>query len=299
MGLSSSTSNVNTPVHSRTLVKLQQLDYEKEQLRHVDISYPDNSEQLALLDSRMGVMGRLDEECALPKGSEAAYVEKMHKFFVQSPYYEKPARGGVAVKRRSVLPSVASATSKDVGTRACHDRTPRGAWDMHSRSAARDSLLGATLLSRARSLTRRRPLAARARSADKLQFSITHYAGKVTYTAEAWLDKNRGFLQPDLAFLMRTSSNPLLQTLFTTGRQHSKLPTDGKKRETVLSSFRQSLKALSATLLQTSARYIRCVKPNALKVAGHFDGRFIARQLRYTGVSAVVEIQRSGYPISL
>lgn len=32
---------------------------------------------------------------------------------------------------------------------------------------------------------------------------------------------------------------------------------------------------------------------------GRFDGQFISRQLRYTGVSAVVEIQRSGYPISL
>ena len=35
------------------------------------------------------------------------------------------------------------------------------------------------------------------------------------------------------------------------------------------------------------------------KVAGTFDGHFISRQLRYTGVAAVVEIQRSGYPISL
>ena len=41
------------------------------------------------------------------------------------------------------------------------------------------------------------------------------------------------------------------------------------------------------------------LKPNAEMRPGFFDGHFIARQLRYTGVAAVVEIQRSGYPISL
>ena len=36
----------------------------------------------------------LDEGCALPQGSEEAYVEKMHKMHVGSPIYSKPARGG-------------------------------------------------------------------------------------------------------------------------------------------------------------------------------------------------------------
>jgi len=170
----------------------------------------------------------------------------MHKFFSQSPYYEKPPRGGGAVKRRSVLPSAtpASAAGKDL---------------------------------------------------DKVRFSIQHYAGKVTYTAEQWLDKNRGFLQPELSFLLSTSSSSLLSSLFAPSSEAKA----EKGKSTVLSTFRASLRQLSATLLQTSARYVRCIKPNALKVAGKYDGHFVARQLRYTGVAAVVEIQRSGYPISL
>eukprot|EP00322_Chrysochromulina_rotalis_P026702 CAMPEP_0115887378 /NCGR_PEP_ID=MMETSP0287-20121206/31730_1 /TAXON_ID=412157 /ORGANISM="Chrysochromulina rotalis, Strain UIO044" /LENGTH=1428 /DNA_ID=CAMNT_0003343967 /DNA_START=24 /DNA_END=4312 /DNA_ORIENTATION=+ len=228
------------------LIRLQQQDYEREGLQSVQIDFPDNAEQLALLDTRMGVMGLLDEECALPKGSEEAYVEKMHKFFSQSPHYEKPPRGGGKVKRRSVLPSAtpASVAGKDL---------------------------------------------------DKVRFSIMHYAGKVTYTAENWIDKNRGFLQPELAFLLSTSSSSLLSSLFTVTPDSRA----EKSKTTVLSTFRQSLRQLSATLLQTSARYVRCIKPNALKSAGVFDGQFVARQLRYTGVGAVVEIQRSGYPISL
>ena len=67
----------------------------------------------------------------------------------------------------------------------------------------------------------------------------------------------------------------------------------------MLSTFRTSLRQLSNTLMQTSARYVRCIQPNAQKSAGIFNGQFVARQLRYTGVGAVVEIQRSGYPISL
>ena len=233
------------------LVKLQQQDYEREGLQQIEITYPDNAEQLSLLDAKMGVMGLLDEECALPKGSEESYVEKMHARFASSPHYEKPARGKIKAKRRSVVPSAS------------------GAMGSASTATAGKDL-------------------------DVLQFSIAHYAGNVTYTAESWIDKNRGYLAPDLAFLMSTSSSTLLSTLFPRGSGG-----ESKKSSTVLASFRASLRALSSTLLETNARYIRCLKPNASKTAGYFDGHFIARQLRYTGVSAVVEIQRSGYPISL
>ena len=42
-------------------------------------------------------------------------------------------------------------------------------------------------------------------------------------------------------------------------------------------------------MMQTTQQYIRCIKPNGEKRAGYFSGSFISRQLRYTGVSAVVQ----------
>ena len=66
------------------------------------------------------------------------------------------------------------------------------------------------------------------------------------YTADNWLDKNRGFLQPALAFLMSTSSNPLLESLFPVA---TKKDSKDKKGSTLLAGFRASLRALSATLL--------------------------------------------------
>ena len=161
-----------------------------------------------------------------------------------------------------------------------------------------------------------------------LQFSIVHYAGTVIYTAECWLDKNRGHMRPELTFLMTNSDNTLVSSLMRGGgaagggstspdghsngsatslmrNSSSSGARDGDRGvlkrgpATVLAAFRESLRALSATLMQTSARYIRCLKPNSCKSPGYFEGHFIARQLRYTGVSAVVEITRSGYPASL
>ena len=192
------------------LVKLQQQDYEREGIKCAHISFPDNAAQLGMLEAKLGVLGMLDEECALPKGNEEAYVEKMHKQFEASEIYKKPSRGGGGGKRGSVA---------DIGAK---------------------------------------------KDLDKLQFVITHYAGEVMYTAESWLDKNRGFLQPDLAMLMGTSSSKLVEALFPISAE-----SESKKKSTVSSTFRASLKALSATLLQTSARYIRCIKPNLRVTLGH------------------------------
>ena len=52
-------------------------------------------------------------------------------------------------------------------------------------------------------------------------------------------------------------------------------------------------------MLTTSQNYVRCIKPNGIRKPDAFDGHFVLRQLRYTGVGAVVAIQRSGYPISM
>ena len=196
----------------------------------------------------------LDEECALPKGSDEDYVEKLHTAFDKNELYSKPKRGG---KR--------SESKEDLG-----------------------------------------------KEFDRLQFIMTHYAGEVRYTALNWLDKNRGFVNPEITVCMCSSKSELLVELFQSKEEAAASPDKSKglrtkggrgggavKKPTVGSKFRASLRSLSTTLLQTSARYIRCVKPNAAKKAGHFDGQFCSRQLAYTGVSAVVTIQRSGYPVTL
>ena len=66
---------------------------------------------------------------------------------------------------------------------------------------------------------------------------------------------------------------------------------------TVGYAYRASLRALSDTMAATNQHYIRCLKPNMQKQPMLFHGDVMSRQLAYTGCSAVVQIQRSGYPV--
>jgi len=128
---------------------------------------------------------------------------------------------------------------------------------------------------------------------DRMSFVVVHFAEPVCYTAEGWLDKNRGYLHPDVAYVLTQSDSALIREIFPMS------VLDVAKKSTVGALFRKSLRSLSATMLTTSQNYVRCIKPNGKKVPDNFDGHFSLRQLRYTGVASVVQIQRSGYPISM
>jgi myosin heavy subunit len=54
---------------------------------------------------------------------------------------------------------------------------------------------------------------------------------------------------------------------------------------------------LMYTLNSTSPHFIRCFKPNELKVCDNFDAHFVVRQLRYLGIKEVVNIRQRGYPL--
>ncbi|EOD19243.1 hypothetical protein EMIHUDRAFT_75491, partial [Emiliania huxleyi CCMP1516] len=219
---------------TNSIIKRQQDEWKREGVACAHISFPDNTAQIELLDSKGGVMALLDEECTVPKGSDEGYVSKMHNAF-KSELYSKPRRG-------------------------------KGA-NLHGKATSAKF--------------------------DKLQFIFRHYAGEVQYTANRWLEKNRGTLHPDLPKLLASSSRPLLAALFA-----ERAASDETKRATVGASFRASLRALSETMAATKQHFIRCIKPNMQQRCDDFNGQVVSRQLRYTGVAAVVEIQRSGYPIS-
>jgi len=64
---------------------------------------------------------------------------------------------------------------------------------------------------------------------DQCIFSIRHYAGKVTYDASLFLEKNRNFLPPEVVEVFRQSDNSIVQFLFQcpltkTGNLFSKGP---------------------------------------------------------------------------
>ena len=98
------------------LVKLRVLEYEREGVPVAEIDFPDNEAQLALIDGKsLGIFAALDDECSVPKGADAGFVEKMHELFAKgkphaSPVYDqlRRAKGGVLAgeKTGKELPSL-------------------------------------------------------------------------------------------------------------------------------------------------------------------------------------------------
>jgi hypothetical protein len=86
---------------------------------------------------------------------------------------------------------------------------------------------------------------------DSLNFVVMHFAEAVQYTAIGWLDKNRGYLHPDVAYVLTQSDSALMRELFPMSI------LDVSKKATVGALFRKSLRSLSATMLTTAQNYVR------------------------------------------
>lgn len=67
---------------------------------------------------------------------------------------------------------------------------------------------------------------------DAICFAIHHFAGRVVYQADGFLEKNRNFLPPEVVQLMRQSQYDIIRFLFQcpitkTGNLYSPLHGDG------------------------------------------------------------------------
>ena len=87
---------------------------------------------------------------------------------------------------------------------------------------------------------------------SKVEFTLKHYAGPVTYTTIAFVDKNKDTLSDDLTDLIKASNSVLLQGLFVpkeTPETPKKAAGPGKRRtnnETVTSKFKSQVPFLTA-----------------------------------------------------
>ncbi|KAI4886741.1 hypothetical protein NFI96_015752 [Prochilodus magdalenae] len=167
----------------------------------------------------------------------------------------------------------------------------------------------------------------------ELSFGIQHYAGKVLYSVNGFLEKNRDTLPADIVVVLRTSENKLLQQLFSspltktgnlatsrarvTAASRSLPPqlsagrskvnvdtmemmrhpdeTTNMRRQTVASYFRYSLMDLLSKMVVGTPHFVRCIKPNDDRQALCFSKERVLVQLRYTGILETVNIRRQGY----
>lgn len=129
---------------------------------------------------------------------------------------------------------------------------------------------------------------------SETDFTISHYAGKVTYQTDSFLEKNRDYIVAEHCNLLSSSRCPLVSGLFTSLPEESL--RSSYKFSSVASRFKQQLQALMETLSSTEPHYVRCVKPNSVNRPQLFENQSVLHQLRCGGVLEAVRISLAGYP---
>uniref|UniRef100_A0A4W5MIN2 Myosin VA n=1 Tax=Hucho hucho TaxID=62062 RepID=A0A4W5MIN2_9TELE len=148
-------------------------------------------------------------------------------------------------------------------------------------------------------------------------FIIQHFADKVQYQCDGFLEKNKDTVNEEQINVLKASKLDLLVELFQDGEKvtspsgtapggRTRLSVKPKEirpgasskehKKTVGCQFRNSLAMLMETLNATTPHYVRCIKPNDLKFPFTFDPKRAVQQLRACGVLETIRISAAGFP---
>jgi len=131
---------------------------------------------------------------------------------------------------------------------------------------------------------------------------IQHYAGRVEYTVNQFIEKNNDQLNPDICEAFENSKNKLIKLLF----KKKEDPKDkGKKdagpnkiqTDSLSKQFKKQLDELLKMLNLSNPRYVKCIKPNTHKKQGIFESIDVNRQLLSAGVLESIKIRKQGYSV--
>jgi myosin-5 len=149
---------------------------------------------------------------------------------------------------------------------------------------------------------------------NRKEFGIHHFAGKVMYDSEGFVSSNQDTLPTDLAACAAKCTNEIIRDHLNNetcnnmaekdepSSSKSKGPARAKSNlvaPTVWTKYKGQLTKLMTMLKKTNSRYIRCVKPNALKKPSIMQHLTTIEQLRCAGVVAAVTLSRSAFPNQL
>uniref|UniRef100_A0A8C5MR20 Unconventional myosin-Va n=1 Tax=Leptobrachium leishanense TaxID=445787 RepID=A0A8C5MR20_9ANUR len=154
---------------------------------------------------------------------------------------------------------------------------------------------------------------------SNVAFIIKHFADKVEYQCEGFLEKNKDTVFEEQIKVLKSSKFKILTELFEgektasptsatpsgrtllsrTGLRSVKPKVEQSSKEhkkTVGHQFRNSLQLLMETLNATTPHYVRCIKPNDFKYPFTFDSKRAVQQLRACGVLETIRISAAGFP---
>lgn len=201
--------------------KMEQEEYEKEQINWSYIEFVDNQDVLDLIEKKPGgIIALLDEACMFPKSTHETFAQKLYQTFAKNKRFIKP-------------------------------------------------------------------------KLSRTNFTISHYAGEVTYMADLFLDKNKDYVVAEHQDLLTASKCSFVAGLFPPLPEES---SKSSKFSSIGSRFKLQLQSLMETLSSTEPHYIRCVKPNNELKPAIFENLNVIQQLRCGGVLEAIRISCAGYP---
>lgn len=141
-------------------------------------------------------------------------------------------------------------------------------------------------------------------------FVIHHFADRVVYQCEGFLEKNKDTVNEEQINVLKSSKLALLLELFEEDKvldsnskdtcSRAKMPRANQSfrehKKSVGLQFRNSLHLLMETLNATTPHYVRCIKPNDLKSPFMMNPSRAAQQLRACGVLETIRISAAGFP---
>ncbi|KAJ3132723.1 Myosin type-2 heavy chain 1 [Physocladia obscura] len=305
----------------------EQDEYTREAIEWRTIEFRDNLPCVSLIESKLGILGLLDEESRLPNGTDANFINKLNSTFAPSMAGSggrssvMGAAGAAGSARGSIMGTSNNARSSvmrgnngfrssTVGPEISGGST-RNSFAPTPASSLRSSVLavggpigaldGTFSGSNEMSLFYAKP---RFGTSD---FIIKHYALDVQYSSIGFIEKNMDTMSDELFAVLSASSNELFKSVFlgVTAVENAvemdlKQSKASKLRSLTLgSAFKASLQELMDTLRQTKGHYIRCIKPNITKAPFEFDGAMVLSQLQACGVLETIKISNAGYPNKL
>ncbi|CAM5087940.1 unnamed protein product [Natator depressus] len=141
------------------------------------------------------------------------------------------------------------------------------------------------------------------------EFTIKHYAGKVTYQVHKFLDKNYDQVRQDVLDLFVNSKTKVVANLFFGHAQlvaqqrtmmgKNSTVTRRYKAPTVAAKFQQSLLDLVEKMERCNPFFVRCLKPNNKKEPAVFEADIVSSQLRYSGILETIRIRKEGFPVRI
>jgi len=300
----------------RVVFRLEQSMYESEVIDVSTVDYTDNQCVLDLIEARdFGIIDQIKEETRLPKGSDLNLLQRMHDMYAPknaapassrggggkalprgSEYYIKPKvkdpcfivrhyAGDVTYRIEGTVKTNKDHVSDDL--RACIE-------------SSTDPLVAQIMQSlKEMEIYRQQQLMLQQGHAHLDAVTIADTPTATPHSPNSAL-RGRRIRSPSEANIMNPASSSVLSTSAPVSSFVPSIPLSTPQLHRTLGvQFRSQLSSLISTLSSCRANFIRCLKPNAEKIADEFDAHFVLKQLQYLGLKDVIAIRQKGFPVRL